>query len=260
MKQMPRGALVFSLMVLLPSCRSAPVQPVQPNPGEASDVTAVRPVLSAEGYVVGPQVVTSAPAPLVYSLPAEQDMAPFPPEGPASSVPSQAARSWLPAGATSAELQAAAWAVLEGQTPASGLPVESFDPERPFRPSNEIVRAANERSLPFARLRFKAMKITPSSLLPAEGIQRVVRQNYGYFRLCYVQGLQSIPTLQGAVILRFVIAADGSIKGAKIEQESLADASVVGCVVRAFLGLSFPAPENGEVTVVYSVAFSPQER
>jgi hypothetical protein len=35
------------------------------------------------------------------------------------------------------------------------------------------------------------------------------------------------------------------------------DGNVVSCVVRSFYGLSFPAPENGIVTVTYPIMFQP---
>lgn len=39
----------------------------------------------------------------------------------------------------------------------------------------------------------------------------------------------------------------------------MTDRDVVECVLRAFSGLSFPAPEGGSVTVSYPLLFSPPE-
>lgn len=98
---------------------------------------------------------------------------------------------------------------------------------------------------------------TVNGRLPPEVIQRIVRQNYGRFRLCYENGLRNNPNLQGRVAVRFVIGRDGSVSNVANGGSDLPDPSVVQCVVRAYYGLSFPQPEGGIVTVVYPIMFSP---
>ncbi len=98
--------------------------------------------------------------------------------------------------------------------------------------------------------------VTVNGRLPPEVIQRIVRQNFGRFRLCYSNGLQSNPALAGRVSVRFVIAHDGSVQSAGDGGSDLPNASVVACVVAGFRNLSFPQPEVGTVTVVYPVLFS----
>jgi hypothetical protein len=95
--------------------------------------------------------------------------------------------------------------------------------------------------------------------LPPEVIQRIVRQNFGRFRLCYENGLRKNAKLKGKVVTRFVIDAQGSVSSAMREATTdLADATVVDCVTRAFKNLSFPQPEGGgNVIVVYPVIFNP---
>jgi hypothetical protein len=96
-----------------------------------------------------------------------------------------------------------------------------------------------------------------SGRLPPEIIQRIVRQNFGRFRLCYEKGLRTSPALMGRVSVRFTILPTGVATKAVDAGSDLPDRSVVACVVRAFDGLSFPAPESGSVTVVYPVMFAP---
>ncbi|MFO0675673.1 MAG: AgmX/PglI C-terminal domain-containing protein [Polyangiaceae bacterium] len=93
--------------------------------------------------------------------------------------------------------------------------------------------------------------------LPAEVIQRIVRQNFGRFKLCYENGLRTNPELRGRVGVKFVIDREGAVSTASDGGSDLPDASVVSCVVRGFSNLSFPKPEGGIVTVVYPIAFSP---
>lgn len=95
-----------------------------------------------------------------------------------------------------------------------------------------------------------------SGRLPPEVIQRIVRQNFGRFRLCYENGLRNNPNLQGRVQVSFVIGRDGSV-GSVGGGGDLPDGNVVSCVTRAFYGLSFPQPEGGIVKVTYPIMFSP---
>ena len=93
--------------------------------------------------------------------------------------------------------------------------------------------------------------------LPPEVIQRIVRQNYGRFRLCYENGLRTNPSLQGRVAVRFVIGRDGAVSNVSNGNSDMPDAAVVACVIRAYYTLAFPQPEGGIVTVVYPIMFSP---
>jgi hypothetical protein len=105
--------------------------------------------------------------------------------------------------------------------------------------------------------RMRQGNLTVSGRLPPEVIQRVVRQNFGRFRLCYESGLGHNPNLTGRVAVRFAIDRDGSVSTAQNGGSDLPDSKVVGCVVSAFYGVSFPKPENGIVTVTYPIMFSP---
>lgn len=98
---------------------------------------------------------------------------------------------------------------------------------------------------------------TVNGRLPPEVIQRIVRQNFGRFRLCYENGLRSNPALQGRVATKYVIDRDGSVKMTQDNGSDLPDQSVVQCVVKAFGNISYPQPEGGVVTVVFPLIFSP---
>lgn len=93
--------------------------------------------------------------------------------------------------------------------------------------------------------------------LPPEVIQRIVRQNFGRFRLCYENGLRNNPTLSGRVSVKFVIDRSGAVSTAQDGGSELPDQGVISCVVRGFGNLSFPQPEGGIVTVVYPIIFNP---
>jgi hypothetical protein len=93
--------------------------------------------------------------------------------------------------------------------------------------------------------------------LPPEVIQRIVRQHFGQFRLCYEAGLRANPSLQGRVGVRFAIDRSGAVSFASDGGSDIPDQGVVQCVVAGFRTLSFPAPEGGTVAVSYPLVFSP---
>ena len=95
-----------------------------------------------------------------------------------------------------------------------------------------------------------------SGRLPPEVIQRIVRQNFGRFRLCYETGLRNNPNLQGRVSVSFVISKEGAVNSVSGGGD-LPDSGVINCVTKAFYGLSFPQPEGGVVKVAYPIMFAP---
>jgi hypothetical protein len=98
---------------------------------------------------------------------------------------------------------------------------------------------------------------TVNGRLPPEVIQRIVRQNFGRFKLCYETGLRGNPALTGRVAVKFAIERDGSVGTSQDGGSDIPDAGVTQCVVRAFGGLTFPEPQGGIVTVVYPITFTP---
>jgi hypothetical protein len=95
-----------------------------------------------------------------------------------------------------------------------------------------------------------------SGRLPPEVIQRIVRSNFGRFRVCYQSALRNNPNLQGRVSVRFVISRSGTVSSVSGSGD-IPDQGVVACVTRAFYSLTFPQPEGGIVTVSYPIVFTP---
>ena len=93
--------------------------------------------------------------------------------------------------------------------------------------------------------------------VPPETIQRIVRQNFGRFRLCYENGLRANPSLSGRVTVKFVINRQGGVAVAADGGSDLGDAGVRQCVVSSFTTLSFPEQE-GTTTVWYPLVFTPE--
>lgn len=94
--------------------------------------------------------------------------------------------------------------------------------------------------------------------IPPEVVQRIVRQSHGRFRMCYEQGLQRNPSLTGRVTARFMIGRNGQVISTTNGGSDLPDSGVTSCVLEAFYGLSFPAPDGGNVEVTYPILFMPE--
>jgi tetratricopeptide (TPR) repeat protein len=92
--------------------------------------------------------------------------------------------------------------------------------------------------------------------LPREVVQRIVRQQFGHFRLCYERGAERNPGLEGRVNARFVIDKTGAVSSVRDAGSDLPDPAVVSCVLAAFSPIAFPQPEDsGLVTVLFPLTF-----
>ena len=102
-------------------------------------------------------------------------------------------------------------------------------------------------------------QVSINGKLPPEVIQRIVRQNFGRFRLCYENGLRTNPALGGKVTVKFTIDGTGAVSKPSDGPSDLADKNVIACIVRGFSNLSFPQPPSGVVVVAYPIIFDPGE-
>jgi hypothetical protein len=108
-----------------------------------------------------------------------------------------------------------------------------------------------------ASLKVRLVSVDVQGALPREVIMRIVRQNFGRFRLCYHQALENSAALTGKLTVRFVIGADGTVSRRDNLDSDLGDSALIGCVLKGFEALAFPRPDQGTVTVDYTLAFAP---
>lgn len=146
----------------------------------------------------------------------------------------------------------------QGGGPGQGVPLGTIDTYHPGgRPGGGLF-PGGLRPRKQADLRMRPGDTVTSGQIPREVIQRIVRQNFGRFRLCYENGLRQNPNLAGRVSVRFVIGRDGAVSNVGNGGSDMPDSGVVSCVVRSFYGLSFPQPDgSGVVTVTYPISFAP---
>lgn len=97
--------------------------------------------------------------------------------------------------------------------------------------------------------------------MPEEAVEirRVVVHNLGEVSRCYEQGLVTDPALQGRVLVRFVIGADGAVTAATVPDAAPAFAAVGECIATAVRSWHFAAPRAGTVVVNYPFNLDPPE-
>ena len=91
--------------------------------------------------------------------------------------------------------------------------------------------------------------------LDKDVVRRAIRRAMPSLRYCYEQALAATPSLQGKVVVYFVIAANGAVTSSTTTKGIQAD--VDACVAKKIGLLSFPAPSDGkEVKVTYPFIFA----
>lgn len=94
--------------------------------------------------------------------------------------------------------------------------------------------------------------------LDREIIQRVIREHRREIRACYEGELQRNTSLEGRVVVAFVISPDGAVAGSRITESSLNNSAVENCVATRVRQWRFPEPRGGgTVNVNYPFVFSP---
>ncbi|MFT3914839.1 MAG: adventurous gliding motility protein GltG [Anaeromyxobacteraceae bacterium] len=93
---------------------------------------------------------------------------------------------------------------------------------------------------------------TVQGAIDKELIRKVIQEHADQIRYCYTQQLQVNPRLQGKVSVTWVINADGSASGAKIDASatSLEDPKVHECMMAKIQSWAFPKPKGGGFAII----------
>jgi hypothetical protein len=91
--------------------------------------------------------------------------------------------------------------------------------------------------------------------LDKAAIQRVVNQHMHEVQQCYEVQLLRNPSLQGKVVLDWVIAPSGRVRTARQLSSTLASPAVASCVLGRIRSWAFPRPVGGSITVRYPFVF-----
>ncbi|MEO6954494.1 MAG: AgmX/PglI C-terminal domain-containing protein [Polyangia bacterium] len=92
---------------------------------------------------------------------------------------------------------------------------------------------------------------TSSAPIDADGtldpsiLVKEIRSHLGAITACYETGLKRNPNLSGKIQLRFEISAIGKVTSADIENDTMKDDEVAGCIKQRVLSWRLPAPKGG---------------
>lgn len=100
---------------------------------------------------------------------------------------------------------------------------------------------------------------TPSGQVDKEAIRAHVTAHKDQIRTCYESALVDAPELEGEVVIRFEIDADG-LRGAAVDSSTLGSPAVEACLVDVVGGWFMEPPSGGGTVVVrYPFRFASSE-
>ncbi len=89
-------------------------------------------------------------------------------------------------------------------------------------------------------------------------VDAVIRRHLNQIRYCYQRELTKNPSLSGKVVVKFVIAKDGTVSSATTKSSTLGNGAVESCINGRFMRFQFPEPKGGGIVIVsYPFIFSP---
>ena len=72
-------------------------------------------------------------------------------------------------------------------------------------------------------------------------IRRVVRRHMSEITGCYQSAVRRLPTIEGRMVVRFVLGPDGVVMGAMTTEDELGDTQLASCITSAFSRWEFAA-------------------
>jgi len=88
-------------------------------------------------------------------------------------------------------------------------------------------------------------------------VRAVVSRNLYQVRYCYQRELTKSPELSGKIVVKFVVARDGTVSSATTKSTTMHNEAVEDCINARFMRMSFPKPEGGGIVIVsYPIVFS----
>jgi hypothetical protein len=105
-----------------------------------------------------------------------------------------------------------------------------------------------------ASLRQPGGQALPVSPNPEE-VQKVIRQNLGGVKSCYLRVARESESRSGKAIVSFQIGASGHVEDFRIEAPAFTGTSLPGCVTGQITRWVFPASQKGGLAVSYPFVF-----
>ena len=95
-----------------------------------------------------------------------------------------------------------------------------------------------------------AGKASVTGALDKQIIRRVINKNRQAIKYCYDKELQKKKDLEGKIVVKFVIAPNGSVVSSSIRESTMGNAAVEDCIAERVKRFKFPAPKGGGIVEV----------
>lgn len=138
-----------------------------------------------------------------------------------------------------------------------------------FKPPYDIKKYKPSASTVFANITFKRgenAKISFNTIvgnvipgqqetvimgaLPWSIIDKFIREKLDFIRWCYERELSSDSSLQGKIIINFIIGATGKVAKSSVKRTTMHNEKVEQCVARQIKKIVFPKPAGGGIVIV----------
>ncbi len=91
---------------------------------------------------------------------------------------------------------------------------------------------------------------TVKGSLSKDVIRRIVSRHINELKFCYERQLARNPELNGQIVVKFIIAANGRVQTAAVASSTIGDVRIENCIVQAIKRWQFPTVPGGGVAVV----------
>ena len=96
----------------------------------------------------------------------------------------------------------------------------------------------------------------PRGKIPTSAVREVIERQGRRMSSCYKAQLQNqLGLAAGRVIIKLLVAPDGSVKDGRIHTSTLKNSMVTRCIQKGIRELKFPAPEGGLAEVTFAMSF-----
>jgi hypothetical protein len=112
-----------------------------------------------------------------------------------------------------------------------------------------------ERRVPVVRVEPPADSEAPAGFDP-QLLARAIKARLGEVRACYERALKRRGDLGGKLVLRFTLTPAGTVAAVDIDEDTLHDAEVAGCVRSVALRWRFPTPPRA-IEISFPFLFQP---
>lgn len=92
--------------------------------------------------------------------------------------------------------------------------------------------------------------------LTRDEVGAVIHKHMSEIRYCYESSILRYPSIEGKLVVAFVIGGQGTVKTAEVKDSTLPDPKLDDCIVRRLRSWQFPLPRGGvDVAVSYPFIF-----